>query len=126
MPWHLVAQKQIQIREGDNDVDTAIQVKAGDTLIFHAWGAIWAGVWFTGLNGPNGWNNRDYDPKFPLPGAHPFQLLGKLDAGYFEVGSVRRMDQTPNQGSLFLGINDDVHGNGSGAFQCIVQTYRND
>jgi hypothetical protein len=56
-----------------------LQVEKGDTLIFQAWGQIWAGVWFTGNNGPNGWNNLDNDPKFPLPGTHPYCLLGKLD-----------------------------------------------
>jgi hypothetical protein len=126
MPWHLVSGRVVEVREGDYDVPTAIQVVAGDTLIFHAWGLIWAGVWFTGTNGPNGWNWVDLDPKFPLPGAHPFQLLGKLDTGYFEVGSYKRMDETPNQGQLFLRINDDTPGNGTGAFQCVVQTYRND
>ena len=86
MAWQLHASRRIQVNEGDSDVDTSIDVRAGDTLIFQAWGSIWAGVWFTGNNGPRGWSNRDNDRKFPLPGAHPFQLLGKLDTGYFEVG----------------------------------------
>ncbi len=121
----LVAGKQIQVNESDWDVNTAMQVQQGDTLIFQAWGSIWAGVWFTGTNGPPGWNNIDNDPKFPLPGSHPYCLLGKLDTGYFYVGAYHRMDQTPDQGPLFLRINDDVPGNGSGAFQCLVQVYRN-
>ena len=126
MSWHLQANKQIQINEGDWDVNTHIDVRKGDTLIFSAWGQIWAGVWFTGNNDPGGWNNRDNDPKFPLPGAHPYQLLGKLDNGYFEVGTYARLDETPDQGQLFLRINDDVPGNGDGAFQCQVSVYRND
>lgn len=126
MAWHLELSKQVQVNEGDADVDTSIQVRAGDTVIFHAWGQIWAGVWFTGLNGPRGWDWRDSANKFPLPGAHPFQLLGKLDGGYFEIGDHRRMDETPDQGALFLRINDDVPGNGSGAFQVQLQVYRND
>ena len=126
MPWHLVASRQVQVNEGDWDVDTHMQVRQGDTLIFHAWGSIWAGVWFTGNNGPNGWNWRDGDPKFPLPGAHPYQLLGKLDTGYFEIGSYHRKDETPDQGELFLRINDDTPANGNVAFQCVVQLYRND
>jgi len=124
MAWHLYSSKQIQVNEGDWDVRTGIQVVQGDTLIFSAWGQIWAGVWFTGTNGPRGWDNRDNNNKFPLPGAHPFELLGKLDAGYFEIGDSRRIDQTPDQGELYLRINDDVPGNGNGAFQCMVQVYR--
>jgi hypothetical protein len=125
MAWHLHASKQIEVREGDWDVGTAIQVIAGDTLIFQAWGQIWAGVWFTGNNGPRGWDNRDNNNKFPLPGAHPYQLLGKLDSGYFEIGDSHRIDQTPDQGELYLRINDDLPSNGNGAFQCMVQVYRN-
>lgn len=118
--------KQIEVREGDWDVGTSIQVKQGDTLIFSAWGQIWAGVWFTGTNGPRGWDWRDTNNKFPLPGGHPYQLLGKLDTGYFEVNDYARLDQTPDQGELYLRINDDVPGNGNGSFQCVVQCYRED
>jgi hypothetical protein len=120
-----VSNRQVQINEGDAAVDTTIQVQQGDTLIFQVWGTIWAGVWGTSTNGPQGWSWRDNDQKFPLPGAHPFQLLGLLDTGYFEIGRYRRLDQTPDQGTLFLEINDDAHGNGNGAFQCMIQHYRN-
>jgi hypothetical protein len=125
MAWYLHASKQVQVNESAGQVDTHIDVISGDTLIFQAWGSIWAGVWFTGNNGPRGWNNIDNDPKFPLPGAHPYMLLGLLDTGYFEIGSYRRLDQQPNSGMLRLQINDDVPGNGSGAFQCQVAVYRN-
>jgi hypothetical protein len=126
MSWHLVESREVQVAEKDAAVDTHMQVRAGDTLIFHAWGTIWAGVWFTGNNGPEGWNWIDNDPKFPLKGSHPFCLIGRLDSGPFFIGSDRRLDQTPDQGTLFLEINDDVHGNGNGAFHCQVQHYRND
>ncbi len=126
MGWRLVQSRRVQVNESNWDVSTSIDVRQGDTLIFSAWGSIWAGVWFTGNNGPRGWNWRDNDPKFPLPGAHPFMLLGKLDTGYFEVGSYARLDQTANQGRLWLRINDDVPGNGNGAFQCDISHYRND
>jgi hypothetical protein len=121
---NLVVSREVLIRESDYRVDTHIQVNRGDTLMFHAWGQIWAGVWFTGTNGPDGWTNLDPDPKFPLPGTHPYCLLGVLDNGPFFVGSDHRIDQADDQGELFLEINDDVHGNGSGAFTCLVQQYR--
>jgi hypothetical protein len=120
----LVGSRQVQVNERDWDVDTHLTVRAGDTVIFHAWGQIWAGVWFTGNNGPRGWNNIDNDPKFPLPGSHPYCLLAKLDTGYFYIGDYSRLDHATDQGELFLRINDDVPGNGSGAFQCLVQVYR--
>jgi len=125
MALQLVGARQVQVNERDADVDTHMRVNQGDTLIFHASGQIWAGVWFTGNNGPQGWNNIDNDPKFPLPGSHPFGLLGKLDTGYFYIGAYARIDQAMDQGELFLRINDDVPGNGTGAFTCLIQVYRN-
>jgi hypothetical protein len=124
MGLELVASRQVQIRESDWDVNTHMQVQRGDTLIFHAWGQIWAGVWFTGNNGPKGWNDIDNNDKFPMPAAHPYGLLGLLDNGYFFVGDYHRDDKADDQGTLFLRINDDVPGNGNGAFQCLVQVYR--
>jgi hypothetical protein len=125
MGLELAAHKRVQVNESDEDVPTGIRVRRGDTLIFHAAGQIWAGVWFTGNNGPRGWNNLDNDPKFKLPGSHPYCLLGKLDTGYFYVGDHMRIDGADDQGELFLRINDDVPGNGSGAFSCDIQVYRN-
>jgi hypothetical protein len=56
----------------------------------NASGEIFAGVWFTGNNGPWGWDWRADDPKFPHHGtdeAHPFSLIGKIGSGpYFLVG----------------------------------------
>lgn len=126
MTLTLIAGKQLAVRESDWDVNTDIQVQKDDTLIIQAWGSIWAGVWLTGTNGPEGWHNIDDDPKFPLPGTHPYCLLGKLDSGYFYIGQSYRVDKTPDQGMLLLRINDDVPGNGSGAFQCLVQVYRDE
>jgi hypothetical protein len=126
MSWHLKQSRVVQVAEGDSTVDTHMQVQRGDTLIFHAWGSIWAGVWFTGTNGPRGWNWIDHDPKFPLKSSHPFCLFGRLDNGPFYIGDDMRLDETADQGTLLLEINDDVHGNGSGAFHCLVQQYRND
>src|SRR5438309_1575425 len=83
----LVENVEVTVREGDAMVRTGITVRQGDTLIFTAYGQIWAGVWLTGTNGPNGWNGIDGDPKFPLPGTHPFCLLGVLSRGPFYVGS---------------------------------------
>lgn len=123
MALKLVASKQITVNEKDWDVDTHVQVRKGDTLVIQAWGEIWSGVWFTGNNGPGGWNSIDNDMKFPLPGSHPYCLLGKLDT-YFYVGPSYRLDNATDAGELFLRINDDVPGNGNGAFQCLIQQYR--
>ncbi|XVV08438.1 hypothetical protein ACQP2X_26710 [Actinoplanes sp. CA-131856] len=124
MSLQLVSSREIPVPESEYDVNTHLTVQRGDTLMFHAWGDIWSGVWLTGLNGPNGWNGIDHDRKFPLPGWHPYGLLGKLDNGYFPIGSQHRIDRADDQGTLFLRINDDRPANGSGAFRCLVQVYR--
>ncbi len=66
----------------------------------------------------------DNGPKFPLPGSHPFFLLGKLSIGYFFIGDSARIDRSLADGTLFLRIDDDAPGNGNGAFQVFIQVYR--
>lgn len=122
----LIAQKEVEVRESSRSVSTNLDVRDGDKLLFEATGAIWAGVWFTGTNGPGGWNNITYDPKFPLTGAHPYSLLARLGGRYIELGSGLEYDYLPGNGlisRLSLRTNDDVPGNGSGAFHCTVRQY---
>jgi endonuclease/exonuclease/phosphatase family metal-dependent hydrolase len=121
--------REIIVRESDGDVDTGIDVGPGDEYAFEAWGSIWAGVAFTGRNGPQGWNYIDHDPKFPLhegDNAHPFSLLGRF-AGlpYFYIGGGRARERylDPQVRRLLLRINDDQPGNGSGEFYCRVQVW---
>src|SRR5215218_1722812 len=83
----LVVDKTVTVNESDFDVDTGVDVRTGDRLVVSASGQIWAGVFGTGNNGPQGWNNIDCDPKFPLPCSHPYALLGKLNGSYFYIGS---------------------------------------
>ena len=105
----------VAVNEGDRDVDTQIDVEYNDRLVYSANGEIWAGVWFTGLNGPQGWDNIDYSPKFPLPGTHPYSLLGRLDGRLFYIGRGFDRYYRGRNSRLFLRINDDSPGNGSGA-----------
>lgn len=37
MSWHLVESREVQVAERDAAIDTHMQVRAGDTLIFRAW-----------------------------------------------------------------------------------------
>jgi hypothetical protein len=126
----LVVDRWIPVRESDADVDTGVDVGPGDEYAFvEATGSIWAGVWGTGRNGPQGWDNIDHDPKFPLHEgayAHPFSLLGRF-AGlpYFYIGTGRVRERYPDtqMRRLQLRINDDVPGNGNGEFSCHVQVW---
>jgi hypothetical protein len=122
----LVKEEWISVNEADWDHDTDLDISNGQRVILSADGSIWAGVWFTGRNGPQGWNNLADDPKFPMPNAHPYALLAKLDDEYFEVGRGVERTYRPATGGasrLYLRINDDTPGNGNGAFGCRVQLW---
>jgi hypothetical protein len=127
----LIVDRTITVPESRADIDTGIDLAPNDDYAFEAGGDIWAGVIFTGRNGPAGWNNVDHDPKFPLhegPDAHPFCLIGKFGATgtYFYIGNGlgRRtfVDQLSRR--LFLRTNDNVPANGNGAFTCRVLVWR--
>lgn len=118
------AKPGIVVPESSFDVDTGLEIQPLDYLVFNATGLIWAGVWFTGQNGPNGWNNIDLDPKFPLIGSHPYALIGRLAGRYFYVGSGFSMFYRGQASRLYLRTNDDTPGNGAGAFSCEIQQFR--
>jgi hypothetical protein len=81
-------------------------------------GSIWAGVWFTGENGPAGWNS--YAPSgFPVPGVRTYSLLGAFgDEPYRYVGANNYTfyNARPYSRTVWARVNDNVPGNGSGAF----------
>lgn len=122
----------VTIPESDSaDRDTGVVLQPGDEFALTGAGTIWAGVWFTGLNGPEGWTDQiETNPNSPLhnaPDAFPFSLLGRFEGeGYFYVGQGldRRTINRSSPRRLFLRINDSTPGNGSGAFQCLVQVWR--
>ena len=80
-------------------MDTGIDILPEDTIVFNASGEIWAGVWLTGKNGPGGWNNVEYDLKFPFhgtPESHPYCLLARTrNSGWMFVGEQKRYTHLP-------------------------------
>lgn len=128
----LVTDRWIAVPEGARTpVQTGIDVQPGDEVALTGEGAIWAGVWLTGENGPEGWAARiETNPASPMhntPDAHPFALIGRLaDEPWFYIG--RALSRRPLGGSqsrrLQLWINDNTPGNGSGQFRCHVQVWR--
>ena len=126
------ADRVVKVSEAWGDVYTGIILDHGDVYEFsEISGSIWSGVIATGRNGPNGWNNVDYDTKFPLHGgidpvnAHPYCLLGKLNNYFFIGSSGRGKERFLYQKSLplYLRINDDVPGNGDGQFSCRIKVW---
>jgi hypothetical protein len=151
-PWRQVAQAQVRVNESDQWVSTGLTVQRDDRLeITAVWGGdgdqspdhtIWAGVWFTGRNGPPGWPEAapDADPPYPLPGASKYSLIGNLGDGAngpkFQVAR-SSTDLTftaipsmswPEYGwpwfNLLLRTNDNVAGNGNGAFTANLTLFR--
>ena len=65
------------------------------------------------------------DNKFSMPSAHAYILLGRLEGKYFEIGTgTRYIYNGEHPSDLSLSINDDLPGNGSGAFTCNVEVWR--
>ena len=106
-------------------VDSGVDVGPGQWLGLTGSGEIWSGVIFTGNNGPQGWNTIDNNPNLPLPGSRPFSLLGRLEGQNFYIGTSNSTGKdfaSPQR--LILRTNDDLPGNGNGAFMCQVELWK--
>ena len=127
----LVVDKWLTVGEWQRDVDTNILLKNGDSLSISASGTIMSGVWFTGPNTARGWEGWTAGNDKPLPGSPPFCLLGRTtEDGYFYIGDgINRTYQNstlgPGETRLFLRINDNFVGDGSGAFTVHIMVWRN-
>lgn len=119
------------VPENATNVDTHLDIKPGDRVVIDTDpnARIWSGVWFTGWNGPAGWSNYDCSRKFPLNSiggcSRPYSLIGNLNGRYFYVGQHKEFTHQAGDSRLYLSINDDVVGNGSGAFRVTIKVYRN-
>ena len=127
--------KSIAVNESDTEVDTGITIHYGDVFRVSASGSIQpAALW--GSNGPNGVVGPNQDAGWPLhAGIDPtntrWSLLARLN-GWFEVGAdsgerrwiYDRLDDNGDAAQrLFLRINDNIAGNGSGAFVARVRVW---
>lgn len=113
------------ISESATLVDSGMDLGQNEFLAITGTGTINAGVFLGGDNGPEGWNSIENNPAFPLPGTRPFSLLGILDGQCFYIGkSTATTDKFLSTKRLFLRTNDDVPGNGSGAFNAFIQVWK--
>lgn len=85
---------------------------------------IWAGVWFTGRNGPEGWTNTRAPSSYPLPGAREYSLIARIGNESFRyVGSSSTTFTNNKPGYIqrvLFRVNDNNPGNGNGAFRVFV------
>ncbi|HEX7330069.1 MAG TPA: S8 family serine peptidase [Pyrinomonadaceae bacterium] len=115
----------VSMPESQAGVNSGIDVGPGLWLGFTAGGEIWSGWPFSGNEGPQGWNSRNSDYWFPLASARPFSLLGHLTDHNFYIGTSNSTSErfTFTQ-RLRLKINDDISGDGSGAFTCQIEVWK--
>ncbi|MCA0456701.1 MAG: thiol-activated cytolysin family protein [Chloroflexi bacterium] len=100
--------------QNGGNVDTGIYVARGDSVTITATGQIWAGVWATGTNGPEGWRSWKAGASYPLPNEAPHQLIAGLNnSNWRPIGSGTTFEAN-NAGNLWLGLNDDNPYNGNG------------
>lgn len=133
-PFTHIDNQTVSVPEASALVNPGITIQIGDAVTLVPGGSIWAGVWATGTNGPGGWNKTEHSTAFPLPGSNPFCLLYKIVPGGTAFSQVpwRRLGTSLSfaatapsvTGALFFRTNDNVPGNGSGAFTCEVTIKR--
>ncbi|MDF0675554.1 MAG: hypothetical protein P0120_14625 [Nitrospira sp.] len=127
----LIENRMVSVPESSAGVATGVTLQPGDEFELSGSGTVWAGVWFTGVNGPEGWMDRiESNPASPYinqPDAHPFSLVGRFGTEpFFYVGTGLSRRAYPHQNALplILRTNDNAPGNGSGSFQCRIQVWR--
>jgi aqualysin 1 len=118
-------QVTVSMPESQAGVNTGIDVGPDLWAAISASGEIWSGWLLTGNNGPQGWNSRQSDYWFPLPSARPFSLLGFVTDHNFYIGaSNSTSEQFTFTQRLRLMINDDISGDGNGAFSCQIELWK--
>jgi hypothetical protein len=119
---------QLIVREADHDVYTGIELEDNDEFAITASGQI-RGFGIAGSSEPDGWVQLAENPRWPLhtgldPNARQFALLGSL-GGYFQVGTSfpRTRFLHSEAVPLYLRINDDNPGDGSGGFTVTISLW---
>ena len=95
--------------------DTGLVVRAGERIAFSTDGTVTFGANMTA--GPDG--NKDFPPNrsYPVPSMSVGGLIGRVGNGQpFPIGSTRTPIDMPNDGRLYLGVNDDQLQDNSNAF----------
>jgi len=112
------------ISEGSTGTDTGLDLGQDNWFAMSGAGEIWSGVPFSNTNGPQGWFAEAEGAGFPIPGAHPYSLIGTLGSKNFYIGVSNFKFQDSVSTRLFLRTNDDHPGDGSGHFTCRVELWK--
>lgn len=120
-----LGQNILPISEGTFGEDSGIDIGPGQWLAMTGSGEIWPGVPFSYNTGPQGWFEYQNGPNFPLPADPPYSLIGTLNDQSFYIGTSNYVSQNlPAPARLFLRTNDDMPGDGNGAFTCKLELWK--
>src|SRR5258706_13173849 len=100
--------------------DTGVMVREGQAVYFTANGRV---RWGPGRqDGPSGERGSPRNNARPIPSRPAAGLIGRVGDSndYFFIGDEISGIRIRSSGRLFLGINDDILGDNSGAFQVTV------
>jgi len=118
-----IATARVTVPEWSRGVATGIWVQPGQRLEVRCADTIWAGSYLFGRNDANGIWGWSADSSYPLPGYRIYSAVGLLNNRYFYVGTSHSRVHENLTSQLVLRTNDNVPGNGNGAFTCNVALY---
>lgn len=113
-------ERQINVSAREQWIDTGIDVRAGQSVYFSASGET---RWGPGRrDGAAGEQNSPVNPGRPLPDRPAAALIGRVGDGrdVFFIGDDTAAFRIRGNGRLFLGINDDVLTDNSGALRVTI------
>jgi Ca2+-binding EF-hand superfamily protein len=112
------------VNNGQTWIDTGLEARAGDTLDITATGRVQYSRQFNDVTGPNG-NPGITRPRAPMPNMPVGALVARVgNSAPFFVGARGNALRVPQNGRLYLGINDDILNDNSGEFRVNIQVSR--
>lgn len=131
--WQRVEATNVVVPESSGGVPVYMEFAPGDEARIACSGSVWAGVWFTGNNGPDGWANAA-PSNFPMPGnsgGRSFAAIARFKptTWYYsptawQHAGTSSAHRAPFDSRMDLRVNDNAPGNGSGAFTCNVSRWQ--
>lgn len=113
-------ERTVNVLAGTQWNDTGIDVRSGQTIYFNASGEVRWGR--DRRDGPEGENNSPRNPGRPMPNRPGAALIGRVGEfnDPFFIGGANDAIRVRSSGRLYLGINDEVLTDNSGAFRVTV------
>lgn len=112
-------ERQVNVTAREPWTDSGIDVRAGQTIYFQANGETRWGP--SRRDGAAGERNSPYNAGRPLPDRPGAALLGRIgERDVFFIGDQPGPFRARSSGRLYLGINDDVLTDNSGALRVVV------